>query len=389
MNQKLLTTLLLTASVGATFAAEPPLSSGYYRVKNYKTDRYIYVYDNKGSIDAASASAEVGAVSLYKKLDRAISDPGSILYANYVSSNGSGGFSYDVESQGTSLHSIIGYYVSIYRTPSKHLNIYASVGSFTKYLDDDETVLSNERGQLGFLRTGDYRLWDEQPIDARGDNYFGVAPTLKANGKYYQPFFAAFPFSFASSGMKAYYIKHLDAALGVAVIEEMKGEVPGAMPVIVECASEQPTDNRLNLLRNDQTPSKDNLLKGVYFNNPERPRSQDARTKNDKATMRLLAVDASGNLVYKVSDADYLPANQSYLVVPEGTPEEVLVMDETAYKEYVTNHPLPGPESINQVRVNGSAHTIYSVNGSKLTDSNLRNLSSGIYVVDGKKVVLP
>lgn len=389
MNQKLLTTLLLTASVGATFAADPPLASGYYRVKNYKTDRYIYVYDNTGEILAASATAEVGAISLLKNHDRTISDPASVLYANYVGGNGNGGFSYDVESQGTSLHGIIGYYVSIYRTPSKHLNIYASVGSLTKYLDDDEMTAQLEKGQLGFLRTGDYRLWDEQPIDASGDNYFGVAPTLKANDKYYQSFFASFPFSFASNGMKAYYIKHLDAKLGVAVIEELKDEVPGAMPVIVECSSEQPTDNRLNLLRNDKTPLKDNLLKGVYFNNPNRPSSKDARTKNDKATMRLLAADASGNLVYKVSDADYLPANQSYLVVPEGTPEEVLVMDETAYKEYVTNHPLPGPESINQVRVNGSAHTIYSVNGSKLTDSNLRNLSSGIYVVDGKKVVLP
>lgn len=335
MKKSILALFLASATISSLYADDAPLASGYYRVKNYKTNRYVYVYDNTGKINAAAGSADVGALDLWKDLNRAISDPGSVLYANYIGSNGKGGYSYDVEAQGTGVHEIIGYFVSIYRKSNGHLNIYASLGGFTKYLDDEETNLSLAQGQMGFNRTGDFQLWDEYPIDANSDNYFGVAPTLSANGKFYQPFYAAFPFNFASSGMKAYYVKVYDAAEGIAVISELTGDVPGSTPIIVECSSEEPTNNRLNLLRNSNQPVDGNQLAGVYFNNPYREDSQDAQTRYDAETMRVLGTDAEGKLVFKKYNKTYLPANQSYLVVPAGAPETVTIMTEEEYNARV------------------------------------------------------
>lgn len=335
MKKSILALFLASATLSASYADNAPLADGYYRVKNYKTNRYVYVYDNTGKINAAAGSADVGAMDLWKNHDRTISDPGSVLYANYIGSNGKGGYSYNVEAQGTSVYDIIGYYVSIYRKSNGHLNIYASLSGLTEYLDDEEANLTLERGAMGFNRTGDFQLWDEYPIDANSDNYFGISPTIASNDKYYQPFYAVFPFNFASVGMAAYYVKYYDINEGIAVISSVDGDVPGEMPVIIECSSDQPTDNRLNLLRNNLQPVEDNQLKGVYFNNSRRKKSPDALTLYDPETMRVLGTDSEGKLVFKKYDEEYLPANQSYLAVPAGSPETVTIMTEEEYNARV------------------------------------------------------
>lgn len=326
MKKSLLTAILACSAISISLADDAPLASGYYRVKNYKTNRFIYVYDNTGSINAAAGSADVGALELWKNPDKPVSDPASILYANYIGDNGKGGFSYNVEAQGTSVHEIISYYVSVIRE-SGQLKIYASVGGFTKYLDDEESNPNRDKGAMGFNREGDYRKWTELPLDASSDNYFGLAPVISANGKYYQPFYASFPFNFASAGMKAFYVKEYNEVENIAVIAEINGDVPGAMPVIVECSSDQPTDNRFNLLRNNAAPLADNQLQGVYFQNDRRKN----RLANDPVTMRVLATDASGKLVFSTTDAEYMPANQSYLLVPAGSPDVVTIMTEEEY----------------------------------------------------------
>ena len=75
-----------------------------------------------------------------------------------------------------------------------------------------------------------------------------------------------------------------------------------------------------------------NQLKGVYFNNPDRQKSKDARTAYNPSTMRVLTVK-DGKLVYATDNSlDYLPANQSYLKVPAGTAETLTVMTEEEYQ---------------------------------------------------------
>ncbi len=287
---------------------------GYYRVKNYGSDRYIYVYDNTGKISVEAMTADMGAIELWKNPEKIISDPASIIYIKKT------GSLYDLESQGTGAHQIIGYYVNITKTANGTYQVSASLGGVTKYLSDNQTISSMDEGALGTDGGGKFRSWTVLPVND-DDNYFGIKPTIELYGKYYQPFYAAFPFTL-SEGMKAYYVSKI--ASGTAYLTEIEGTIPAATPVLIECLSKNTEDNKLHLMTKDGTKPSDNLLKGVYFNNKWRTaKSKDAQTAYNASTMRVLTVK-DGKLTYSTdSSLKFMPANQSYLSVPAGT-EEVL-----------------------------------------------------------------
>ena len=89
-------------------------TDGYYRVSNYATGRYIYVYDNTGSINISTSSADMGAIQLWKDINRTYTDPASILHIKKIRTTENGGEMFDITSQGTGIHEIIGYYINIY-----------------------------------------------------------------------------------------------------------------------------------------------------------------------------------------------------------------------------------------------------------------------------------
>ena len=307
--------LIVVASVSALAQLN---GDGFYRVQNVGTKRYIYVRDNTGRINVQTTSADMGAIQLWSEHDSTISDPSSVIYICKV------GSAYDLKSQGTGVHDIIKYYVTIYPKPDNKYQVYAE----GLYLSDGEQA-NRAKGALDTGGKGDYRNWYIYPMNTKNE-YFGVLPTVEVNGKHYAPFFADFAFTFASEGMKAYYINKVDN--GQAVLAEVTTEtVPASMPVLIECSSAAPADNKLNLLVSSDKKASDNLLAGVYFNNDKRPRSADARKAYDPATMRVLGIMSDGSLGYVKSSEEYLAANQSYLVVPEGTPDELKVVTESEY----------------------------------------------------------
>ncbi len=340
---------------------------GFYRVQNVGSQRYLYVYDNTGKINISTTSADMGAIQLWKNHERTLYDPASIIYIKKV------GNVYDLLSQGTGVHAIIGYYVTLYETSAKYYQVYAE----GKYLSDGETS-QREKGGLDTNVKGDYRNWLVLPIDTE-DEYFGVAPSVESKGKFYAPFYASFGFSFASSGMKAYYINKVDN--GQAVLCEIKSStIPASMPVLIMCENHEPSSNKLNLLMNNETKPQDNMLSGVYFNNPGRPKSADARKKYDPATMRVLGITSNGELGFVKYTEEYLPANQSYLVVPEGTPDELKVVTK---EEFVSGAVAPLSD-------NNAINTIYTPWGMKVgeNESDINRLPKGTYIIGNKKVQL-
>ena len=199
-----------------------------------------------------------------------------------------------------------------------------------------------EYTSLGTTGNGAYRRWIVEPIDVASDNYFGIKPSITAGGKHYAPFYADFPFSFASTGMKAYYVSKIDG--NIAVLKEVTTEViPASTPLLIECSSTNQSDNRLNLLTGTYSLPAGNLLKGVYFCNEFRNTSHDAITAFNAETMRVWNVNAEGKLVLNDNTANlhtsfftndtqrYLNANQSYLPVSAGTPSELEIMTEEDY----------------------------------------------------------
>lgn len=335
--KKLLIALLLSVCI-------IPLSAklegnGYYRIQNVGSERYITVRDNKGSIDIASTSADLGAVELYKNFSNVVSDPSSILYVHETSA----GFKF--YAQGTDTYEIIGYYLKV--SLNKDGNTYKAFQSndyLKMYLGDVE-MSSVVDGVLGTNAKGTYRDWYVHPVKAEGDNYFGITPEFQTKDGYYASFYASFPFSMYSAGMKAYYIYKVDQ--GMAVYKEFSGEVlPSATPMLIKCATNNPATNKLDIVDKSTTAPKDNLLGGVYFCN--RTKAHRNLTAYDANTMRVLGLNAAGELVFKKVSLDYLPANKAYLKVPAGSPDEIKVVSP---EEYEANKVIP----VSGIKLNKSA----------------------------------
>jgi hypothetical protein len=82
-----------------------------------------------------------------------------------------------------------------------------------------------------------------------------------------------------------YYIKLVGS--NVALMKEVKdGFVPAATPVIVECASANYSDNRLDAFASGGSEVSGNCLGGVYFNNNNKKHLN--RVAYDPNTMRIL-----------------------------------------------------------------------------------------------------
>lgn len=361
---------------------------GYYRVVNYMTERYVYIRDNKGSIDYSTTSADLSAIELWKDLSLAIPDPASVIYILGVGSQ------YDLQSQGTGVYELIDRYVNIRTNDDGTYYAYATASGITKYIGDAETT-SLAQGSASSIASGDYRKWYINPIESDGNNYFGVEPMFNVGDKYYTPFYAEFGFSFASSGMKAYKITNVGN--GMAVLEEITDDiVPGATPVIIECSSDDPSDNRLDLYKTSVSAPSDNLLEGVYFQNSSRLTHYN-QLEYDSTTMRVLGVLSDGSIGFVIGDEDYLvyakdqdnkysyfiPANTSYLVVPEGTAEELTLVDNSTFTASIK-----GLTTVEEEKVKDDA--VYTITGTKVLDSfNARNsLPSGVYIFGGKKYVV-
>jgi hypothetical protein len=344
---------------------------GYYRVQNNKTGRFTYVTDDKGSISMSTTSADLYAIVLWKDFNKAVSDPASVIYIQKV------GTQYDLQSQGTGVHSIIGLYVNLRANTDGTYYAYATSSGFTKYLGDSE-VSDSPDGYLTSEGSGDYRKWKLNPIKQDDGYYFGVKSELKDATGSYASFYAAFPFSFYSTGMKAYYVTKIKG--NMAVIKKVDNDViPASTPLIIKCASDNTFENKLNIQTNSLVALSGNLLQGVYFQNSEKTHYN--QIAYNPSTMRILGLMSNGSVGFIKSSISYLPANKSYLIVPVGTPDELKLVTEEDYTAGVEDI------SVNDKKV---AKGIYTLTGVHISDnsSSVAGLHPGVYIVDGKKLII-
>lgn len=298
---------------------------GYYRVQNYRSGRYCYLTDDKGEMNMAATTFDVGAILLWSGFEKAASDPATIIYIK-----NKGGKSYALEAQGTSTQEFVEVELYIDKAPTNRdtYAAYGVKGGLRKYLGD--TDISNDpQGIASVEAEGTSREWYMHPVGTADNNYFGIKPTIISKGKYYYPFFADFPFRPTSeSGMKVYTISKTDGRF--AVLKEITGIVPKATPVLIECTTPLASDNRL-IIGGTGVEVGPNQLKGCYFDNSIPTHFN--RTAVNPSTMRLLATDSEGNLCFSKSGLQYLPANQSYLSVWEGCEENIRIVTEAEYDQ--------------------------------------------------------
>lgn len=373
----------LIASAIALSASAVIDGDGYYRVQNYTTGRYIYVLDNKGSLNFQATTAELGAIELWKDHGRTISDPATIIYVKDLDGRGR---SFDLQTQGTGVKSMIDYPVTIYRNPKTDIySIYGSNSGMVRYIGD-ATKSNSDQGYVTSNGNGDYHRWYFHPVTSDGDNYFGVTPEFQEGDEYFGTLYADFAFTAYSEGVTPYFVCSIQQ--GVVYIAEVDGTVPRSTPVIIKCSSADPSDNRLNVGGEAQTLSE-NRLKGVYFNNTTLRHKN--LTPNDPATMRVLGRLSDGSLGFVTSTEEYLPRNKAYLPVPQGTPAELRLEYASAAIDDVIADRQTATVSVDglTVKVDGPASAIaeiFSITGQLVATGTADGApialpSPGVYIV--------
>lgn len=379
-------------SLASAIAQNPSgyVNDGYYRVHNLASERYIYVTDNKDYYDEVHDAEDFQAIQLWKNLSKAVTSPATAIYMTRQSDG-----KFDLQAQGTGVHALTGYYVTVTKKGEGIYEVTASRGGVTKYLSDDRSN-NADQGQLGTSNKLNFRRWVVDKIETNhATNYFGIEPTISLNGKHYQPFYAAFPFRTASPNMHVYYVSKISG--NVVTLKEISGDIPGSTPVVIECASTNPSENRLELLPPSTAGLKGNKLAGVFFRNGERPQeSTEAYTVFNASTMRLLTV-SNGKLIYTNNAPERLaeteaidwvtedyyypicvPANTSYLKADAGTPEVLDIRFEGA-----------GLDEILAENKETDVVGVYTISGTQLRATNdVQGLPAGLYIVGGVKVVV-
>lgn len=370
---------------------------GYYRIRNAHTGRYISVVNNK--VDSqnkslwqvANGGAHIYALKTMKPFSRVVSDPGSIIY---IEKNGNDG--YILRGQGLDTKNLTGgRYLKIYssRTKDGAYWLYATDSGTSAYLKDKEDIL-DEIGNTGYALANTSRTepevdWELLPIPENGgEQYFGIMPEVNIGDKYYTTMYAGFPFVLGE-GMKAYYIKNTGDI--IAEIAEVSGTIiPAATPVILECSSADPEINRVTLLSNYSGTVQGNKLKGIYFsyvmmsiNGGESTTDLANELRNvipyDPMTMRVLG-NVEGTLGFVTAqDLTYLPANKAYLTVAANAAENLKLVDADTFAGIYT---ITEKSEMNR-------QGVFTLTGIRLRDdSSTRGLSNGLYIIDGKKIVV-
>lgn len=375
--------VLSIAACAALYAAADYTGPGYYRLQNFKTQRWASVIDDKGSVDYVGTTADLQAIKLNKNFDKNLDgdaiccDPASIVYIYGV------GKEYQVEAQGTGIHQIIGRYFNIKNAGSGPLGkLYFATGiqdGYEKYIGDGELFPIDVTYAVTSAKN-DYRKWYIHPMQDGGEdfNMFGVRPTVEADGKYYASMFGDFPFETYSEGMKVYTVKAVGA--GMALMEEVTGILPKSTPVIIECSSASPLDNRLTIGGEGQAVAG-NMLKGAYFCATE-VKTHLNYIKFNPENMRVLGTCSDGSLGFVTpADLKYIPANSAYLVVPGWMPKELKCVDSAEYEA-----------GVEDIADDNAPKDVYNIHGMLVkraaTPEEIEQLPAGIYIAGGKKIIV-
>ncbi|MBQ8988563.1 MAG: hypothetical protein IJ067_02595 [Prevotella sp.] len=363
-------TLTLLFAALCTISASAQLSNGFYRVQNTLTDRYISIEDNDPAnykVSITTSSVPLTGIRTHKPGTKVMTSPSTIIYVRSA-----GGNQYDLEGQGTGIYKISGgrLYASLDQQSDGSYKGYGTFQKTTVVIADDEIVEKEE----AYLRnrSADAQYWWIKPVND-GTNYLGIAPDVEVDGKYYGTIYAGFAFKLASSGMKAYYVS--EAAGSGFSMEEISGEVPANTPVIVECSSNDPANNKILPVTSNAATISGNHLYGVYCSlvttksvNGEIYNSSTRRTLG-KSDGKLAFVQASSSDLY---EGTYLRGNKAYLMTGSGDSDVMT---------------LGGSTAISNVKAEAAKDKgTYTLTGVRIPDDVTPR--PGIYIKNGKKIVV-
>lgn len=393
MRNKTILSIALACITGLTASAQIS-GDGYYRIKNATTERYMSLSDNTSrGLNYQTTTVDASALLTKKNWDEVSTDPGTIFYIEHKNND-----EYNIKSQGADMYNMIKYYIRLkYYANGNVYRAWQSETGGTVYLSDENDVFKDE--DISYVDNNNMSTvnWYIMEVNTT-DNYIAVKPTFSANGKYYASFFAAFPFSVTSSNMKVYYINNIDENKGEASYKEITGIVPASTPVIIECSSQEATENKLKVEATNPTAFKDNKMVGVYFCLGSRDIAHYNSTKFEASSMRTLAVAEDGSLILNDEDTNMtstlirigtkrpytyetikaIPHNTGYLKVSASCPKTLKLVDATTGIKDITLDDDNKPANV------------YNVNGMivRKNATDVKGLPQGVYIFKNKKYVI-
>lgn len=409
MKKILLITISALLTIPTFAQYEEP---GFYRVKNKgAANRYITIVNDR----VYKAFKSIGVSELYqfmavnalRTVKDPVTDPGSIIYI----SGESGDLS--LEGQGMKTRNLLkGYH--LVSTGSALCSEYQ--GQMI-YLMDNFEIGEEKNATVGVGvnkvrgNAGTYASWEIKKID-NDQEYLGVKPDITVGDKYYTTLYTSFAYQLPE-GMKAYYIdehQYSNIAEPAAVLKEIGGKVPAATPVILECSSNKVEDNKLKPLSSAEAPAaiSGNELKGIYFcyvkfSFDDRSRGESTvenmvEEKNvtdyNESTMRVLGsvdgklalVVAKDNQLEVTNKGKYLLANKAYFPIKateaSATKGGIKLVDKASFDNLTAINSATYDQA-------PSANGVYTLTGVRMkADNSTEGLPSGIYIINGKKVIV-
>ena len=241
--------------------------------------------------------------------------------------------------------------------------------------------------------TGDAAMWILEKVD--DTNYFGVKPSTNMrgrDGKYYTTLYVDFPFQIKGD-VKAYTIEGVEAKNAdgyyfarVKKLAQQGDVVPAQTAVVLECNSTNPADNQL-LPTGDEIPeTSNNRLCGTFFGSAingltvKDGTGVERNVTHDNIRAFNINTADSRNPIgfYKVkSNVTNIPGNKAFLVLTNA---------EAQAKSFVLEFEdgsTTGIESIESSKNSTEDGVYYDLQGRRV-----ENPTRGVYIVNGKKVVI-
>ena len=252
-------------------------------------------------------------------VDGVESDPSTIAYIK-GSLSGSELTNTVLSAQGTTTTEIVGSYADNIKVGyNSGYTLYAYVVNNDKYFRHGGVYSNYPEGGsyynfCAIVASGtSANKWDIEPLNEElmDQYYFGAAPTAQYEGKYYTTMYTGFPYK-CYDGVKAFVVTAVSNDGEFEMQEIASGEVPANTPVILQCNSTIPRQNRLVPLKMSPAAiASTNLLKGQIDLNDGKSESSYRKAFN-ASTMRVLNPETL-EFINTNSGETYIKTNTCYL----------------------------------------------------------------------------
>lgn len=240
---------------------------------------------------------------------------------------------------------------------------------------------------------GDAAMWILEKVD--DTNYFGVKPSTNMrgrDGKYYTTLYVDFPFQIKGD-VKAYTIEGVEAKNAdgyyfakVKKLAQQGDVVPAQTAVVLECNSTNPADNQLLPQGDEEFNPSNNRLCGTFFGATingltvkDGTGAEHNVTRDNIRAFNINTADSRNPIgFYKLNNTvTTIPGNKAFLVLTNA---------EAQAKGFVLEFEdgsTTGIETIENSKHSTESGIYYDLQGRRV-----ENPTRGVYIVNGKKVVI-